>query len=95
MRQCVETAGLAPGLIHDHFKNKEETLLDLVKSLAFARQRYDGLAAPDAGADAQSVAACVIIGTGAIRQAQVRAACRDVVTLHLVTRFADVAPDSR
>ena len=39
-------AGLAPGLIHYHFKNKEEILLELVRSLAgIAQARYAALAA--------------------------------------------------
>jgi len=39
-------AGLAPGLIHYHFKNKEEILLELVRSLAgVAQARYAELAA--------------------------------------------------
>lgn len=39
-------AGLAPGLIHYHFKNKGEILLYLVKLLAtMSRARYDLLAA--------------------------------------------------
>jgi len=46
-------AGLAPGLIHYHFKNKEDILLELVRSLAgIAQARYEALAAhahaPDA-----------------------------------------------
>ena len=46
IQTIAQEAGLAPGLIHYHFKNKEAILLELVKSLAaFARQRYDGLAA--------------------------------------------------
>jgi TetR/AcrR family transcriptional repressor of bet genes len=38
-------AGLAPGLIHYHFKNKKEILVDLVKTLAqYARERFLRLA---------------------------------------------------
>jgi TetR/AcrR family transcriptional repressor of bet genes len=41
-----QKAELTPGLIHYHFKNKEEILLELVRSLAaLSRQRYEGLAA--------------------------------------------------
>lgn len=37
-------AGLAPGLIHYHFKNKQEILLELVKSLKHAlEERYETL----------------------------------------------------
>ena len=43
-------AGLAPGLIHYHFKNKQEILVSLVKSIAeFARSR-----SADAGTEAVS-----------------------------------------
>lgn len=39
-------AGLAPGLLHYHFKTKAEILLELVRTLAtLSRQRYLGLAA--------------------------------------------------
>ncbi|WP_028102697.1 TetR/AcrR family transcriptional regulator [Pseudoduganella violaceinigra] len=42
----AQAAGLAPGLIHYHFKTKGEILLELVKTLAqLAQQRYLALAA--------------------------------------------------
>lgn len=42
----AKQAGLAPGLIHYHFKSKGEILLYLVKLLAtMSRARYDALAA--------------------------------------------------
>lgn len=45
-------AGLAPGLLHYHFKTKGEILLALVKTLAeLARQRYLDLAATASTAD--------------------------------------------
>jgi len=58
--QTIATrAGLAPGLIHYHFKNKEEILLALVRSLAaVARGRYDALAASAATAD-DRLKACI------------------------------------
>ncbi|MES3020748.1 MAG: TetR/AcrR family transcriptional regulator [Pseudomonadota bacterium] len=38
-------AGLAPGLLHYHFKTKVEILVELVKTLAeLSRARYEGLA---------------------------------------------------
>lgn len=41
IQAIAQQAGLAPGLIHYHFKNKEEILLHLVKSLAeLSRRRY-------------------------------------------------------
>jgi TetR/AcrR family transcriptional repressor of bet genes len=45
-------AGLAPGLLHYHFKTKGEILLALVKTMAeLARQRYLDLAATASTAD--------------------------------------------
>ena len=102
IQTIAQQAGLAPGLIHYHFTNKEEILLELVKSLAaFARQRYERLAASatsadervkayidahlalGAGADAQTVAAWVVIGAEAIRQPQVRSMYQDTVAAEL------------
>jgi len=41
IQAIAKEAGLAPGLIHYHFKNKQEILLSLVKTLAeFAQQRF-------------------------------------------------------
>lgn len=38
-------AGLAPGLIHYHFRNKQEILVSLVQSIAdYARERFAGIA---------------------------------------------------
>jgi TetR/AcrR family transcriptional regulator, transcriptional repressor of bet genes len=46
IQTIAQKVGLAPGLIHYHFRNKEEILLELVKSLAaVAQRRYEGLAA--------------------------------------------------
>ncbi|QJQ02984.1 TetR/AcrR family transcriptional regulator [Herbaspirillum rubrisubalbicans] len=42
IQAIAQKAGLAPGLIHYHFKSKEEILLHLVKSLSeLFRARYD------------------------------------------------------
>jgi TetR/AcrR family transcriptional repressor of bet genes len=42
----AQKAGLAPGLLHYHFKTKAEILLELVRTLAsLSHQRYLGLAA--------------------------------------------------
>jgi TetR/AcrR family transcriptional repressor of bet genes len=50
----AEHAGLAPGLVHYHFKNKEAILLALVAALAaVARARYAGLLATAATPDAR------------------------------------------
>jgi TetR/AcrR family transcriptional repressor of bet genes len=65
----AQQAGLAPGLIHYHFKNKEAVLLELVKSLAaFAQARFAQLAAAAAGPDDRLNAyidACLAQGAGA------------------------------
>lgn len=66
-------AGLAPGLIHYHFKNKEAILLELVRSLAgVAQARYEALAAETEASDAKLQAwlqARLAHGTGADPQA--------------------------
>jgi TetR/AcrR family transcriptional repressor of bet genes len=59
IQAIAHKAGLAPGLIHYHFKNKEAILLELVKSLAaVAQQRYAALAAAAIGPDAR-LKACI------------------------------------
>ena len=48
----AQKAGLAPGLLHYHFKTKAEILLELVKTLAnLSRQRYLGLVEMASSAD--------------------------------------------
>ena len=73
IQAIAQKAGLAPGLIHYHFKNKEEILLELVKSLAaVAQRRYEDLAASATGADARLQAyidARLALGDGAEPQA--------------------------
>lgn len=47
-------AGLAPGLVHYHFKTKAEILLELIRTLAdLSRQRFVGFAESAASADAR------------------------------------------
>src|ERR1700733_480323 len=42
----AQKAGLAPGLLHYHFKSKKEILLELVKALAnLSQRRYDEFSA--------------------------------------------------
>lgn len=54
IQAIAKAAGLAPGLIHYHFKNKQEILLSLVKTLAdFARQRFAQSAQPAVSAMAR------------------------------------------
>jgi TetR/AcrR family transcriptional repressor of bet genes len=91
VQAIAKEAGLAPGLIHYHFKNKQEILISLVQSLAdYAQARYAAIAdeasSPNArlraylggrlglgeGAAPERVAAWVMIGAEAVRQAEVR-----------------------
>jgi TetR/AcrR family transcriptional repressor of bet genes len=88
----AEAAGLAPGLIHYHFKNKQEILLDAIRQLTeLLEQRFcdlvkdaitpeqrlrafvDARLAKGKGADSAAVAAWVIIGAEAVREADVKA----------------------
>lgn len=73
IQAIAQNAGLAPGLIHYHFKNKEEILLELVKSLAaVAQRRYEALAASATEAQARLKAyldARLALGNGAEPQA--------------------------
>jgi TetR/AcrR family transcriptional repressor of bet genes len=91
IQSIARNAGLSPGLIHYHFKCKEEILLDLVRSLGeAARERFlsmaeeartpqerltayiDARLALNSGANPEAAAAWVVIGTEAVRQAEVR-----------------------
>jgi TetR/AcrR family transcriptional regulator, transcriptional repressor of bet genes len=97
-------SGLAPGLIHYHFRDKREILVELVGVLAaYARERYERRASaastaldrlkayldarlafgPDANPDA--VAAWVIIGSEAVRDAEVRALYGEVISGEIAT----------
>ena len=92
IQSIAATAGINPGLIHYHFKDKRGILVAAVETLAaYARARYERRAANattpaqrlrayiDArlayGADARTdaVAAWVMIGAEAVRDADVRA----------------------
>lgn len=91
IQSIAKTAGINPGLIHYHFKEKREILVAAVETLtAYARARYERRAAgasnaaqklrayidarlaygDDARGDA--VAAWVMIGAEAVRDAEVR-----------------------
>lgn len=51
IQAIAKACGLAPGLIHYHFKNKQEILVSLIKSLAsVAQERYEGLLQESCGA---------------------------------------------
>ncbi|MBV1776506.1 TetR family transcriptional regulator [Burkholderiaceae bacterium DAT-1] len=91
IQAIAKEAGLAPGLLHYHFKSKREMLVCLVSTLAdYGQQRFvqiagaavspmDKLAAYlearlglGDGAAPDVVAAWVMIGAEAVRQAEVR-----------------------
>ncbi len=89
IQAIAEAAGLAPGLVHYHFSNKQEILLALVASLAEVvrtriavgartpEQRLDAaieaLLGTGQGIEAEAVACWVVIGAEAVRQPEVRA----------------------
>ncbi|QDQ27913.1 TetR/AcrR family transcriptional regulator [Chitinimonas arctica] len=91
IQAIAKAAGLAPGLLHYHFKSKQEILVSLVTTLAdFGQRRFEQIvgSADDPmqrlsaylearlelgeGAAPEVVAAWVMIGAEAVRQAEVR-----------------------
>ncbi|SFZ71098.1 TetR/AcrR family transcriptional regulator [Chitinimonas taiwanensis] len=91
IQAIAKEAGLAPGLLHYHFKSKQEILVSLVTSLAdYGQRRFEQIAGKAEspmdllnaylearvglgdGAAAEIVAAWVMIGAEAVRQAEVR-----------------------
>jgi TetR/AcrR family transcriptional repressor of bet genes len=88
IQAIAKAAGLTPGLVHYHFKNKQEILLALIERLAsVVRARLDAEAADptdkmDAAIDAlvgtkggiesEAVACWVVIGAEAVRQPEVQ-----------------------
>lgn len=98
IQQIAKQAGLAPGLVHYHFKDKREILIALAKHLSdYVYQRYlkfaEGAVTTEArlraylearlglgpGASSDAVAAWVIVGSEAIRDAQVREVYQDAI----------------
>lgn len=94
----AEAAELAPGLIHYHFKSKQEILLEAIQQLvALIRTRFEDFASdartPEARLrayidarlakakedESSAVAAWVIIGAEAVRQAEVKAAYQEAM----------------
>jgi TetR/AcrR family transcriptional regulator, transcriptional repressor of bet genes len=92
IQAIAREAGMTPGLIHYHFKSKQEILVALVEAIVdYARVRYEGEGSASAGpmdrlqayvrarlglgagAAPDMVAAWVMIGAEAVRQAEVRA----------------------
>jgi TetR/AcrR family transcriptional repressor of bet genes len=54
IQEIAGEAGLSPGLVHYHFKNKLEILTSLVGEMeGFVRQRFERIAAENAGAEAR------------------------------------------
>src|SRR5262245_39973950 len=87
IKEIARAAGLTPGLVHYHFRDKQQILLSLVEGLAaLVRSRIDSSAAgtPDRfaaidallgtedGVEATAVACWVVIGAEAVRQPEVR-----------------------
>lgn len=91
IQAIAKEAGLRPGLIHYHFKTKQDILVELIKQVhEIGEQRYEELAidattpeeklkafidarlAKGEGELPETVAAWVVIGTEAIRQAEVK-----------------------
>jgi TetR/AcrR family transcriptional repressor of bet genes len=98
IQAIAKQAGLAPGLIHYHFKSKQEILVSLVEAMAQAASARYVVVLADAvepltrlraylqarlglgdGAAPDIVAAWVMIGAEAVRQAEVRAVYRGMI----------------
>lgn len=76
VRSIAARAGLAPGLVHYHFHNKEEILLELVEGLIAAAEARFAPVLEGAGAPSRKLAAYVSsrVGLGAAADSeQVRA----------------------
>jgi TetR/AcrR family transcriptional repressor of bet genes len=88
IKEIARAAGLTPGLVHYHFRDKQQILLSLIEGLAaLVRGRIDpaALETPDpfaaidallgteGGIEAEAVACWVVIGAEAVRQPEVRA----------------------
>lgn len=88
VQAIARAAGLSPGLVHYHFRSKQEVLIALIEGLAEVVRRRLRSAAADpehrlhaaieafvgtqSGVEAQAVACWVVIGTEAVRQPEVR-----------------------
>lgn len=99
IQAIAKQAGLAPGLIHYHFKTKQDILLESVTQLSnVLRDRYLSLSenaktaedklkafinarlSKGEGASQQAVVAWVMIGSEAVRQAEVKIAYLEALT---------------
>lgn len=102
IQSIAKAAGLAPGLIHYHFKTKQDILITLVEQMVVeTEQRYQALSesvegskkklealidarlALGKGANANAVAAWVVIGAEAVRQPEVQNIYQKVVRRQL------------
>jgi TetR/AcrR family transcriptional repressor of bet genes len=87
IKEIARAAGLTPGLVHYHFRDKQQILLSLVEGLAaLVRRRIDfaAIGTPDLfaaidavlgteeGVETTAVACWVVIGAEAVRQPEVR-----------------------
>jgi TetR/AcrR family transcriptional repressor of bet genes len=87
IKEIARAAGLTPGLVHYHFRDKQQILLSLVEDLAtLVRSRIDfaatgtpdpfaaidALLGTEVGVEATAVACWVVIGAEAVRQPEVR-----------------------
>jgi TetR/AcrR family transcriptional repressor of bet genes len=87
IKEIARAAGLAPGLVHYHFRDKQQMLLSLIEGLAaLVRERMarsaletpdlfaaiDALLGTEEGVEASAVACWVVIGAEAVRQPEVR-----------------------
>jgi len=88
IQAIAQAAGLTPGLVHYHFRNKQEILLALIERLAsVVKSRLDAEAADpsekicaaidalvgtEGGIETEAVACWVVIGAEAVRQPEVR-----------------------
>ena len=88
IKEIARAAGLTPGLVHYHFRDKQQILLSLIEGLAaLVRGRItraaldapdlfaaiDAMLGTEEGAEASAVACWVVIGAEAVRQPEVRA----------------------
>ncbi len=88
IQEIAREAGLSPGLVHYHFKTKQEILIGLIGVLAHVvrTRRHSNVVDPtqrlhaaieamvgtSIGVDSQMVACWVVIGAEAVRQPEVR-----------------------
>lgn len=88
IKEIARASGLTPGLVHYHFRDKQQILLALMEGLAalvrrrldFAARKprdelfaaIDALLGTDEGVEEDAVACWVVIGAEAVRQPEVR-----------------------